>query len=477
MSYMFQNCSSLGDIDGASDWDTSKVTNMSYMFRNCTALSDINGASSWNTTQVNNISYILNGCTNASGSFPILGNPSSYTSAFTNAATATDAEITVVYDCIGTSRIDNIVATKSSNSNVVKGSCANARTSFTTGLTINKALKNVANNSTSMDEEDEDTKIVSFKRASTLPNDFTPTSLNTVSASGSEYPIYIFFDDTDGTMYYYSEAEKIYLHSNSSEMFEELTSLEDISGLSLVDASYTTDTSYMFYDCDSLTDISVLSNWDTSLLIDIEDMFYRCSNASGTIQLLGNPSSYTSAFYGTATKSGTQVTVKYMCDITTNIDAIVATKSSASNVAKASSCTLPDVDITIANEIYGNMANINKEFSYTVVVRDDNDTIVPSLGTTFTLKNDESEVLTIPGGYEISVTQEETAYTTTVNNTNSRTITKTVTDDETITYKNTYNVSVDTGVKTIIPPYIVLLLLSILTLLGISHVSKKLELD
>ncbi|MBQ3469348.1 MAG: hypothetical protein IJH18_04805, partial [Bacilli bacterium] len=78
----------------------------------------------------------------------------------------------------------------------------------------------------------------------------------------------------------------------------------------------------------------------------------------------------------------------------------------------------------------------------------------------------------------ITVTQDsETPYTTTVNDTNSRTITKTVTHNERITYKNTYDISVDTGVKTIIPPYIVLLLLSILTLLGIGYISKKLELD
>ena len=94
MSGMFSECSSLANIDGASNWDTSSVTNMSQMFRNCR---------------------------NASGTIQILGNPTSYSSAFSDAATGSGAQITVNYGS-GTTNIDAIIATKSTNSNVVKGS-------------------------------------------------------------------------------------------------------------------------------------------------------------------------------------------------------------------------------------------------------------------------------------------------------------------------------------------------------------------
>ncbi|MBQ3468693.1 MAG: hypothetical protein IJH18_01355, partial [Bacilli bacterium] len=78
----------------------------------------------------------------------------------------------------------------------------------------------------------------------------------------------------------------------------------------------------------------------------------------------------------------------------------------------------------------------------------------------------------------ITVTQDsETPYTTTVNDTNSRTITKTVTHNERITYKNTYDISVDTGISAILAPYILLVVLGVLITFGIVCVRKRLKLD
>ena len=57
---------------------------------------------------------------NAKASLNIYSNPSDYTSAFDNAATASGSGITVNYSS-ATTNTDAIIATKSSNSNVVKG--------------------------------------------------------------------------------------------------------------------------------------------------------------------------------------------------------------------------------------------------------------------------------------------------------------------------------------------------------------------
>ena len=529
MSSMFDDCTSLENIDGASNWDTSNVTNMYYMFAYCTDLADIDGAANWDTSSVADVSMIFCDCPNASGTFPILGNPTSYSGAFADSATNTGAQITVIYNCVKTTNIDDIIATKSSGSNVVKGSCTATTAEFDTGETVNLKMKNLANNSNFTETYDEDEEIHAIKKGNALPSGFTPSTANTISSSTSENPIYMWWDSTTHTIYYYSEADIIYLNPNSAEMFYWFTALTDISGLSEVDTSKVTNMSYMFatagdnfsnisalsdwdtsgvtdmssmfegtdltnidalsdWDvsnvidmslmfegCSDLADIDGASNWDTSSVTNIDSIFYNCPKASGTFPILGNPTSYSSAFEDAATASGSQITVVYNCVKTTNIDNIIATKSNNSNVVKGS-CIVTNSDITITNELYGNMASLNKDFTYTVEVRDSNNVIDSNLSTIFTLKNDESEVLSIPMGYSITVTQgSESGYTTTVNDTNSRTITLTVSDDETITYKNTYNMSTQTNVRIFLPPYLVLIILSLLVILGISYYQKKFE--
>ena len=65
------------------------------------------------------------------------------------------------------------------------------------------------------------TVIKALRTANSLPADFTPTTNNTVSVSGSEKPVYIFFDNTNnaGIMYFYTEAKDIYMNADSSYAF------------------------------------------------------------------------------------------------------------------------------------------------------------------------------------------------------------------------------------------------------------------
>ena len=295
---------------------------------------------------------------------------------------------------------------------------------FDMGANVNKKMKNVANNTTTMNLSSTDTAIQAIKRGNALPSGFTPTTGNTVSASTSDYPIYIWFESATGTLYYYSEADKVYLNptQGGTSFFQKMQSLTDISGLSEIDVSTANRMSNMFNGCTSLTNIDALSNWDTSAvtimnmmfygctsltningarnwdtskvtnMIDmfenctsltninalsnwdtssattmtgmfwgcssltningasnwntssidnVSAMFYGCSKASGTIQILNSPStSYSAIFDGAATEPGAQIIVNYSSNVT-NIDNIIAAKSSNSNVVKGSVVSIP----------------------------------------------------------------------------------------------------------------------------------------
>ena len=133
MKEMFYYCSSLTSLD-LSSFNTSNVTNMSSMFDNCSSLTSLD-LSNFNTSNVTTYGQSHTGmfrnCPKLTTTINIMNeNITSYNWMFSGAATANGAKITVNYiaalDTIAEgetqSLIDKIIATKSSNSNVVKGS-------------------------------------------------------------------------------------------------------------------------------------------------------------------------------------------------------------------------------------------------------------------------------------------------------------------------------------------------------------------
>ena len=113
--------SSTWNIGDLSNWDTSHVTNMHSMFRSAGY-----SATTWNSigtlkVYADNITQIFDGTMNAKATINIYSNPSIYDGAFDNASVKQGSGITVNYSS-NTSNIDRIIATKSGNSNVAKGS-------------------------------------------------------------------------------------------------------------------------------------------------------------------------------------------------------------------------------------------------------------------------------------------------------------------------------------------------------------------
>ena len=120
MRSMFQSCEVLTSLD-VSGFDTSKVTDMSYMFQSCRVLTSLD-VSGFDTSNVIYMGSMFRYCHNLTTTFTIRNsNTSSYNSMFNRAAQNSPAKITVNYTIETSDLVDAMIATKSSNSNVVKG--------------------------------------------------------------------------------------------------------------------------------------------------------------------------------------------------------------------------------------------------------------------------------------------------------------------------------------------------------------------
>ena len=118
---MFSSCSSLRSVD-LSNTDLGSVTNMIAMFAGCSNLTSVN-FSNIDLSNVIDMSAMFGGCSNLTTTITIKSSKTtSYSSMFQDAATNSGAQITVNYTKETSSLVEEMIATKSENSNVVKGS-------------------------------------------------------------------------------------------------------------------------------------------------------------------------------------------------------------------------------------------------------------------------------------------------------------------------------------------------------------------
>lgn len=129
MGFMFDDCRSLNKIYGIENFNTSKVKNMEVMFQGCRKLTNID-LSNFDTSNVEDSKGMFAGCEKLTTTITIRGTKCTsfkeegniYNNMFRNAATSDGAQITVNYTADASDLVDQMIATKSSNSNVVKGS-------------------------------------------------------------------------------------------------------------------------------------------------------------------------------------------------------------------------------------------------------------------------------------------------------------------------------------------------------------------
>ena len=123
-------------------------------------------------------------------------------------------------------------------------------------------------------------KIEHFKKSTVAP----AASMDAVNIEDedSDYEIKLWLDPTDKTAYYYAEPEKIYLNTDSSNMFlsgygeQKIKNILDLD-LSRFDTSQVTNMQLMFYGMSNLTTLN-LSSFDTSKVKDMNGMFSNMRN-------------------------------------------------------------------------------------------------------------------------------------------------------------------------------------------------------
>ena len=123
-------------------------------------------------------------------------------------------------------------------------------------------------------------KIEHFKKSTVAPS----ISMNAanIDDEDSDYEIKLWLDPTNKTAYYYTEPEKVYLNTDSSNMFyskyneQKIKNILDLD-LSNFNTSNVTNMTHMFSGMSNLTTLD-LSNFDTSRVTDMSFMFHDMFN-------------------------------------------------------------------------------------------------------------------------------------------------------------------------------------------------------
>ena len=161
-----------------------------------------------------------------------------------------------------------------------------------TGQTVNQKLKRLAGNS-SATYSTQDTAITAIVRSNTLPNNFSSSTENTISDSSSPYPIYAWYDSSNSTIYYYSEATTIFMNKSSNYFFNEMRALSDLTTISTWGTIMVTSMSSIFghtgYNAANF--ILDLSSWDTSSVTNMRYMFHA-AGFNATTWSVGDLSSW-----------------------------------------------------------------------------------------------------------------------------------------------------------------------------------------
>lgn len=164
-------------------------------------------------------------------------------------------------------------------------------------------------------------------------------------------------------------------------------------------------------------------------------------------------------------------------NVTTNSSNVTGTiqKDGTKTAAFTNTYQPSNRTLTIEKQVSGNMGDTSREFNFTLALKKDNSDYTENLtyskntGTeatltatdgsySFTLKDGDRIVLTIPYGCEYTITEEKLDYKVTINDTPDEdgiTI-GTLTEDIVITYENEKEVLVPTGVIRTMAPFVIM---------------------
>lgn len=126
LSSMFAYCRGLTTLD-VSNFNTSSATTMRGMFAECNILSNLN-LENFDTTNVTNLQAFVSGCHNLTATITIRGTNCTefketlgWSNIFHSTSVYSGTKFTVNYTSDASSLVDEMIATKSESSNVIKG--------------------------------------------------------------------------------------------------------------------------------------------------------------------------------------------------------------------------------------------------------------------------------------------------------------------------------------------------------------------
>ena len=116
--------------------------------------------------------------------------------------------------------------------------------------------------------------VSTFKRSVTPPQDLSRAKI--VSTSGSARPIYAWFDSSDRTVYWWSDADVTYVNGNAAGMFADFN--QSVSDMDLIDirgmnTSRVYNMNRFFYDGSTIVKNYNIDGIDTSKVTDFTEMF------------------------------------------------------------------------------------------------------------------------------------------------------------------------------------------------------------
>ena len=163
---------------------------------------------------------------------------------------------------------------------------------FDTGSVVNVKIRNLAGENIDSpyvegsENQSYNETITNIARSDILPGIVDESDEKYIlSSADSPVPIYGWFNG--GTLYYYTDADDIYLNPDASFMFMALNVLQNINALRAFDASRTTNMMGMFTSPNVLyTDLEPIRYWDVSHVTNMSGMFNSKANTILSIDAL-----------------------------------------------------------------------------------------------------------------------------------------------------------------------------------------------
>ena len=145
------------------------------------------------------------------------------------------------------------------------------RAVMTNGKDFNRKVDSIVTSLSNDDGWGNKESVNHILRSTAAFNDIPAGAIDVESNEASDYPIKIWYDAASKTVFYWTEANKIFLNKDSRYTFRGFTKAEDID-ISNFDSSEVEDMAYFFYKMNSLRSLE-LSSFNTDKATDMTGMF------------------------------------------------------------------------------------------------------------------------------------------------------------------------------------------------------------